>query len=392
MIETRGDRIVSVSANESTPTGAETLEGAVFPAFANTHSHAFHRLLRGVTGEGDFWSWRDVMYEVASQLDPDSYRRIAVAAFREMVAAGYGTVVEFHYLHHQPDGKPYDDPNVMADALADAAIEAGIKLTLLDACYLSGGFGQPPEGVQRRFADADANAWAERASQWRPPLGVVAGAAIHSIRAVDPASASVVAAWSAGRPLHVHLSEQPAENDACLQAYGASPTRVLAEAGVLGPNTTVVHATHLDQTDVALLAGSGASAAICPTTERWLADGIGPTDALAGAGVPLTIGSDSQAVIDPFTEMAALELHQRLVTRTTGTHQEPELVTAGAGNPSAIGRPGPVGLVAGARADMVAIRTDSPRTAGVEPSGLIFAATAADVSAVVMGGRYVGGR
>ncbi|MGA7272447.1 MAG: amidohydrolase family protein, partial [Acidimicrobiia bacterium] len=196
VVETRGDRIVSVSTNGSTQTGAETLEGAVFPAFANTHSHAFHRLLRGITGRGDFWSWRDVMYEVAAQLDPDSYRRVAVAAFREMVAAGYGTVVEFHYLHHQPDGTPYDDPNVMADALADAAVEAGIGLTLLNTCYLSGGFGRPPEGVQRRFADPDAHAWVERASRWRPPQGVVAGAAIHSIRAVDPASASVVAAWS----------------------------------------------------------------------------------------------------------------------------------------------------------------------------------------------------
>jgi formiminoglutamate deiminase len=387
LIETAGDRIVSVSANTDAPDGSEMLEGAGFAGFANTHSHAFHRLLRGIRNRGDFWSWRDAMYEVAAGLDPDSYRRIAVAAFREMVAAGYTTVVEFHYLHHQPDGTPYDDPNVMADALCDAAVEAGIRLTLLDTCYLSAGFGEPPIGVQRRFADRDAHAWVDRVSQWRAPQGVVAGAAVHSIRAVDPESASVVAEWARGRPLHVHLSEQPAENDACRHTYGASPTRVLAGAGILGPDTTVVHATHIDQDDTALLAETGVTAAICPTTERWLADGIGPTGALAAAGVPLTVGSDSQAVIDPFTEMASLEWHQRLATKTTGTHHEPDLIAAGLGNTRAIGRPEPIGLVTGARADLIAVRMDSSRTAGVEPPGLVFAATAADISTVVVGGR-----
>src|SRR5690606_33849017 len=322
----------------------------------------------------DFWSWRDDMYEVAAGLDPDSYRKVAVAVFREMLAAGYTSVFEFHYVHHQPDGTPYDEPNVMAAVLADAALETGIRLTILDTCYLSAGFGLPPEGVQRRFSDGTAQAWLERVDSWNPPAGVGWGAAIHSVRAVNPRQMETVLEWVGDRPLHVHASEQPTENRDCLNHYGHTPIRVLADAGVLGRNTTVVHATHLGDGDVNLLASSGTRAAICPTTERWLADGIGPTGDLAAAGVPLAIGSDSHAVIDPFEEMRLLELHQRLATGRTGTHSPAELIRAGTGGSSI--RPG-------AAADLVAVDPASPRTAGVEPAGLVFAATAADVTRVV---------
>jgi formiminoglutamate deiminase len=288
----------------------------VFPGFVNAHSHVFHRLLRGWVPKrkGDFWSWREAMYEVAAGLDPDSYRKVAVAVYREMLAAGYTTVFEFHYLHHQPDGTPYEEPNVMAAALADAAVETGIRLTILDTCYLSAGFGLPPEGVQRRFSDGSAQAWLERVESWRPPTGVGWGAAIHSVRAVNPRQMESVLDWAGDRPVHIHVSEQPVENRDCLNHYGRTPTRVLADVGALGPNTTAIHATHLGGGDVHLLASSGTTVAVCPTTERWLADGIGPTGELAAAGVPLAIGSDSQAVIDPFEEMRLLELHQRLAS------------------------------------------------------------------------------
>ncbi len=373
----------------ATPTPEDRrLTGVVYPGMANTHSHVFHRLVRGHVepGRGDFWSWRDAMYAAAGGLDPDSLRQTSIATFQEMVAAGYTSVAEFHYLHHQPDGRPYDDPNVMADAIADAAIEAGIRLLLLDTCYLSAGFGQSPEGVQARFADADADAWAARVSAWRPPPGVTLGAAIHSVRAVDGASMETVMEWAAGRPVHVHLSEQDAENEQCLAHLGRTPTQVLSDAGVLGPNTTAVHVTHVDQAAVTLVAESGTSVSMCPTTERWLADGIGPSAALMAAGVALGIGSDSQAVIDPFEEMRLLELHQRLLTGTTGSHDPAQLITAGTGPQASMGAPHPGGIAVGATGDLVEVDITTPRTAGVIPEGLVFAASSADVTTVVVGG------
>lgn len=377
VVGTEGQAIESVTAGQP-PGDATRLEGVVFPGFANTHSHVFHRLLRGVSGRGDFWSWREAMYEVAAGLDPDSYRRVAVATFREMLTAGYTSVDEFHYLHHQPDGTPYRDPNVMADALADAAAETGIRLAVLDTCYLSSGFGAAPEGVQRRFSDGTAQAWAERVSGWSPPPEVEVGASIHSVRAVAPDQIAVVAEWGADRPLHVHLSEQEAENRDCLDHYGRSPTQVLADAGALGPNVTVVHATHVGPSDIGVLAAAGVTASICPSTERWLGDGIGPTAALARAGVRLTIGSDSQAVIDPLEEGRLLELHQRLESGRMGSHDNPSLITAvTAGQRLEPGQP----------ADLVSVSRLTPRTAGVEAGDLVFAATASDVAAVVVGGR-----
>src|SRR3954471_17209793 len=216
-----------------------TVPGLTLPGLANCHSHAFHRALRARTqGErGSFWTWRDQMYRVAEDLTPDSYLALATEVYREMRAAGITAVGEFHYLHHQPDGTPYDDPNEMGRALLAAADEAGIRIRLLDTCYLAAGFGRAPEGVQVRYSDGTADAWAERVTAFDDPR---VGAAIHSVRAVPRDQMSTVAAGAAGGPVHVHLSEQPAENDACLAAYGLTPTAVLAETGVLGPQTTLV--------------------------------------------------------------------------------------------------------------------------------------------------------
>lgn len=381
VVDVEGDTIAHVSTDVTADEDMTALAGVVFPGMANTHSHVFHRLLRGHVTTGDFWSWRNAMYGLAEGLDPDSYRRVAAATYREMVAAGYTSVTEFHYLHHRPDGRSYDDPNVMADALADAAREAGIRLTLLDTCYLSAGFGLPLEGVQRRFSDGSAEAWAERVTNWNPPPGVEVGAAIHSVRAVNPRQMAVVEEWAGSRPLHVHVSEQPAENKECLNHYGRTPTQVLADAGVLRPHVTVVHATHVSTADIDLIAESGATVAICPTTERWLADGIGPTGGLAAAGIRLTIGSDSQAVVDPWEEMRLLELHQRLATGRSGTHPPAALLQAGTAGK---------GLTEGAPADLVRVAHDTPRTAGVDPDGLVFAATNADVAAVIVSGAAAG--
>ncbi|MFZ5871270.1 MAG: formimidoylglutamate deiminase, partial [Actinomycetota bacterium] len=246
------------------------LAGLVLPGFANAHSHAFHRALRGRTHDagGTFWTWRRRMYALAERLDPDSYLALARAAYAEMALAGVTAVGEFHYLHHAPGGGRYDDPNAMAEALRQAAVEAGVRLTLLDTCYLAGGLGAtghlPLDPVQQRFSDGDAASWASRVADLRGDDHLVVGAAIHSVRAVPADQLGTVVDAAAGRPLHVHLSEQPAENDACRAVHGRTPTELLSDAGALGPATTAVHATHLTPGDVRLLGGAATTACFCP--------------------------------------------------------------------------------------------------------------------------------
>lgn len=380
----------------------EHLRGLVLPGFANAHSHAFHRALRGRThgGGGSFWTWRDRMYAVAARLDPDRLHALARATFAEMVLAGFSAVGEFQYVHHRPDGTAHDDPTAMEEALIAAAREAGLRLTLLDTCYLAGGIGQPPSRAQRRFADADAGAWAERAEALRArhagASDVVVGAAVHSVRAVPPSGIATVAAWADrhAAPLHVHVSEQPAENEACLAAHGRTPTRLLADHGALGPRTTAVHATHLDPEDVALLADAGSTVCLCPTTERDLGDGIGPVRDLAAAGVPLAVGTDGHARIDAFEEARSLELDQRLVHQVRGLLPVAGLLGAltDAGHRS-LGVRDAGRLEVGARADLVAVDLASVRTVGARPAdaaaAVVFGAGAVDVTDVLVDGRRV---
>ncbi|MCO1657473.1 formimidoylglutamate deiminase [Pseudonocardia humida] len=372
----------------SAPGAAHRLPGVALPGFANVHSHAFHRALRGRTHDrgGTFWTWRERMYAVAGRLDPDSYRALATAAYAEMALAGVSAVGEFHYLHHGPGGRPYDDPHVMSRALVDAAAAAGVRLTLLDTCYLAGGLDadghRPLEGVQRRFGDGDAHSWAARAA-----AGPAHGVAVHSVRAVPRAALVTVAEVAAGRPLHVHLSEQPAENAACLAAHGLTPTALLESEGLLGPTTTAVHATHLTGADIAALGASGTGACLCPTTERDLADGIGPAVELAVAGAPLSLGSDQHAVVDLVEEARALEMHARLASGERGRFRPDDLLAALTRH-SAIGG-SDAGLAVGAPADLVALRTDTVRTAGADPAQVLLAATAADVDTVLVGGEVV---
>lgn len=404
LVEVAGDRVAGVSTDVPAPAGAVRLGGLVLPGVADAHSHAFHRALRGRThavtspGGGSFWDWRQQMYAVASRLDPDSYHALARAAYTEMALAGVTAVGEFHYVHHGPAGVPYADPNAMAHALVEAARQAGLRITLLDACYLAGGIGQPLEGVQRRFSDGDAWRWAERTEALAAAYGgaddVVVGAAVHSVRAVPAAQIPVVVEWAAGHsaPLHAHLSEQTGENDACLAAYGRTPAAVLDAAGALGPRTTVVHATHPGDGDVALLGGSTSTVCLCPTTERELADGIGPGRRLHEAGSPVALGSDSLAVVDPYEQMRAVEMHERLATRRRGHWTADELLVAATSAGHGCLGWADAGVIApGARADLVAVRTDSVRMAGTGAAldALVHAASAADVTDVVAGGRAV---
>ncbi|GAA1148022.1 formimidoylglutamate deiminase [Kribbella jejuensis] len=381
---------------------ATVLHGLVVPGLANCHSHAFHRALRGrtQTERGTFWTWREQMYSVAAALTPDSYYELAKGVYGEMLLAGITAVGEFHYLHHAPGGRPYDDPNAMGTALIAAARDVGIRIALLDTCYVAGGIDQPLNEVQQRFSDGDASAWASRVARLSGADDVVIGTAAHSIRGVPRDQLGAVASAFPDVPLHVHLSEQAAENEASLAAYGRTPTQVLDEAGFLSGRTSAVHATHLTSVDIGLLGSSATYSCFCPTTERDLADGIGPSVQLRDAGSPLTLGSDSHAIIDLFEEMRAVELNERLATQERGHWSAPELLKAATrdGHRS-LGFEDAGTIHPGARADLVAIRTNTVRTAGTMPtSGIapagaaeaaVFAATAADVSDVVVSGNHL---
>ena len=406
VIDTGADgRITAVrTAVGAPPQGAEPLRGLTLPGLANVHSHVFHRALRGAVqvGSGTFWTWRETMYRVASQLTPESCYALARAVYAEMALAGITCVGEFHYLHHAPGGEPYDDPNAMGHALIAAAAEAGIRITLLDTAYLASGFGrrgrgEPPAQQQLRFSDGTAEAWAERAAGLRADAAHVrTGAAIHSVRAVPARELDTVVEWARERsaPLHVHLSEQTAENDACHEAHGCTPAQLLADHGVFGRRTTAVHATHLTGEDVKLLGGASAGVCMCPTTERDLADGIGPAPRLQREGATLSLGSDSHAVIDLLEEARALELNERLRTRTRGHWTAAQLLRAATEDGhAALGWPESGRLETGMLADFTAVALDSVRTAGALPrtaaETAVFAATAADVRHTVVGGRHV---
>lgn len=405
-VEVDGGRIVGVEAGVTASGGDVRLGGVVLPGLANAHSHAFHRALRGRTHAdgGSFWTWRSGMYALATALTPDLYERLARAVYAEMALGGTTAVGEFHYVHHRADGTPYPasegGPNAMAEALRSAARDAGVHLTLLDTCYLRGGLGpgghEPLAPEQLRFGDGTVAAWARRVdtlrTAWADDGRVLVGAAAHSVRAVTPPELAELARWArqAGAPLHVHLSEQPGENEAALAAFGVTPTRLLHDAGALGPGTTAVHAVHLTDDDVTLLGASGTGVCLCPTTERDLADGIAPGLRLLRAGSPLSVGTDQHVGADVLAEARGVEEHERLATGRRGSFPPATLIElATSAGHAALGRPGAGRIAVGAPADLVAVRLDTVRTAGIDPAQVALVAGAADVSDVVAGGELV---
>lgn len=409
VLEVSGDRITTTTTDVSSPpSDAVRLGGLTIPALANAHSHAFHRALRGRThnDRGTFWTWRDLMYRTAANLDPDNYYRLARATFAEMALAGIGVVGEFHYLHHRQCGASYADPNAMGRALAAAAKDAGIRLTLLDTVYLHGGIdGEATNGYaglrpeQVRFSDGDVNRWTDRVDELVAALSnstSKVGAAVHSVRAVDPSAIEAAAAWARLRdaPLHVHASEQPAENQQCLAAHGLTPIELLNRASGLGPNVTLVHATHASAGDIELIVEAGAQCCLCPTTERDLADGVGPAADLTDAGVGLCVGSDSHAVVDIFEETRAVELDQRTATLRRGVLSAETLATmATSAGYEALGWTDGGTLEPGSLADFATVSLDSVRLAGTDAdnalASVIYSATSADVSHLVVAGEPV---
>ncbi len=363
------------------------------PAMANAHSHAFQLDLRGI-GErlapgDDFWSWRTEMYRLASGHDPESMFEVGSRVYRQMAAAGYGAVGEFHYVHHQPDGHRYDEPNAMAIALAQAAIGCGLEIVLLPAAYHRGGPGAPPDPGQIRFCDPDVGSFLERVDalrSWaaRRP-GVHVGVAAHSVRAVPDGWLSEIACYSDAHGLvrHVHAAEQRRELAECEAEHGCSPIELLHRCGFLGPRTSVVHAIHVDEHDIGRLAASRSIVVTCPTTEGNLGDGWLPGLRYRDAGVRLAIGTDEQVRIDPFEELREMET----LARREGHTRFALLAAAGGdlwGQTVANGR---ASLGLPAEGPQIELNLDRPELAGVAerdlPLALATCASAGVVSAGV---------
>ena len=364
--------------------GAEPIDGIVLPGMVDLHSHAFQRALAGLTQRlaadaASFWTWRDTMYAFAAKITPDQQRVIAAQLYVELLKGGYTSVVEFHYLHHQPDGRPYDEPSVMSLALHEAALETGIGLTLLPVVYMQAGVdGSPLAGAQRRFA-LDPDGWArlsaslDRAFADDPNRRL--GLALHSVRAVP--QAAIAAAVSAAReqpgfmPMHIHLAEQPKEVHDCLERFGRRPLTLLSEAVELDHSWCLVHGTHLTAEELGKVAAAQAVIGLCPTTEADLGDGIFPLGAYLALGGQYGIGSDSNMATDPAGELRLLEQGQRLneLRRVAAASlAQPHCgaaLWAGAlrGGAKAAGRP--VGRVApGVRADLVVLDPTHPSLTG----------------------------
>jgi formimidoylglutamate deiminase len=296
------------------------------PALATAHSHAFQRAMRGDAQrthgatKDDFWSWRTAMYTLADSLDPETIYEISRVAYRELYRAGVRTIGEFHYVHHQPGGEPYDDRTVLADQVIRAALAENLRIGLFRVVYARAGAGRSPEGAQRRFSDpnleqslADIETLASR---WASESNVRIGVAGHSVRAVPPSYWRPIAEFAAARDmvLHAHVAEQPAEIEACLAETGRSPVELLADLGVLGPKFVAVHATHLAPQEASLLGRANAMVCLCPTTERDLGDGLPDVTALRAAGVRLCAGIDSHVMTDPLEDLRCIELGERLRT------------------------------------------------------------------------------
>jgi formimidoylglutamate deiminase len=379
------------------------------PAMVNAHSHAFQLDLRGIAervggaGSGDdFWSWRNAMYRLAGSLDPDSMGAVGRRVYAQMAAAGYGAVGEFHYVVHQPDGTPYDEPNAMAIALAQAAVACGLRIVLLPAAYHRGGFHVPAADGQRRFCDPSVEVFLERAERlraWAEAVdGVSVGVAVHSVRAVPAEWIEAVAEFADRHGLvrHVHACEQRRELEECETEHGCSPIELLHRCGFLGERTSVVHGIHVSPRDIELLARSRTIVVTCPTTEGNLGDGILPALRYRDAGVRLAIGTDQQVRIDPFEEVREMET----LARREGQTRDALLAAAGGdlwgatvanglaslGLPEAEAGGGDGGAEGGGAADQVTIDLDHPDLAGVAEQDLRLAlATCASAGVVARG-------
>jgi formimidoylglutamate deiminase len=389
------------------PTGLPRAPGPVVPGMSNAHSHAFQWAMAGlaeraVHADDSFWSWRQTMYQFVDALDPDQIEAVAAAAYVAMLEAGFTSVAEFHYLHHAPDGTPYDDPAELSLRIAAAGRMAGIGLTLLPVLYAHGGVGGQPAGpAQRRFlGDPDlVLRCRERVASAAPEVRL--GAALHSLRAVTGEQIdALIAALPGDAPVHIHVAEQRAEVEACLQILGARPVAWLADRVELSPRWGLVHATHVDADEVRRAARSGAVAVLCPTTEANLGDGLFPAAAWLGEGGAFAIGTDSHVSVDPAEELRLLEVGQRLIRERRNVLRLGDDGHVGAGLWAAAGRGGASALgresgriAVGCLADLVVLDAEAPRLAGRSRAWAVdtwvMAGGAALVREVWVAGRQV---
>ena len=402
------DGILRADAGGAEPQVA--LDGLVLPGIANLHSHAFQRAMAGRAerrgpSADSFWTWRETMYALAARVTPEALFDTAAQLYLEMLEAGYTRVCEFHYLHHQADGRPHAEPAAMAQALIAAAREVGIGLTVLPTLYCHGGFDRRPLSPrQARFGhDVDAFLRLVQSLRAEQDAQLRVGIAFHSLRAVDEdAMRTVLAALDDDptMPVHLHIAEQTAEVDECLALRGARPVRWLLDRFEVGPRWTLVHATHLDAGEVRDLARSGATVAICPTTEGNLGDGFFPLVDYQAAGGRWGIGSDSHVSISPVEELRWLEYGQRLLHRArnlAATAERPgsgeslfAACAASAGNASGV----PAGeLLVGQRADLLVLDASALEFARLAPAQRLDAWLLASqrplVRDVHVGGRRV---
>ncbi len=404
------DGVIESVAPASPREGAEAAGGPLVPAMPNLHSHAFQRAVAGRTGhagtsgEDSFWSWRQAMYAFLERLDPDAFEAIAAQTYVEMAKAGYGAVAEFHYVHHDPAGHPYADRAEMARRILAAARTGGVPLTLLPVYYAHGGFdGEPPSPAQRRFVMStdEFAALGESLRSDARAQSAVLGVAPHSLRAVTPAELGrVLAAAPQGAPVHIHVAEQTREVEQCVAWSGRRPVEWLIEHQGVDARWCLVHATHMVEREVHALAASGAVAGLAPTTEADLGDGTFAGVAYATAGGRWGVGSDSNAIVDPFAELRQLEYSQRLFWRrrnlmdhggdaSIGTAMWLAAARAGA---QACGRP--TGAIeTGAHADLVVLDGDDPALVGhpgvTALDAAIFGPCRRPVRHAMLAGRWV---
>jgi formiminoglutamate deiminase len=372
----------------------------VMPGLATAHSHAFQRALRGrtqrrATEAGSFWSWRGLMYALATHLDADDIYEISRFAYSELAMSGVTAVGEFHYVHHAPDGQPYAERILLADAVIRAARDVGLRIALIRTAYFRAGYMKSLEPAQKRFCDPDPESIIRDVESLRARYAddphVKIAVAAHSIRAatIDQTRALAQYAKVHDLPFHMHIAEQRAEIDECLAEYGKRPVELLAESGILSPNFVGIHATHLSDHEIKALGESQSFVCLCRTTERDLGDGLPQTADLVSAGVRLCVGVDSHAGPDAFEEIRAVELDDRSRTETRHTVADAEtLLQIGAQNGYTA-----IGMRDYASEDKVYLNANDPSLAGISDDlladAVIFGATPRAVDEVMVGGRTI---
>jgi formimidoylglutamate deiminase len=401
--------MIASVASDAARDGAEHTPGIAVPGVPNLHSHAFQRAMAGLAERrgpqaDSFWTWREVMYRFLAQLSPDDVEAIAAFADMEMLEAGFTTVGEFHYLHHDVDGRPYADIGEMAARIAAASRDTGIGLTLLPSFYAYSGFGgAPPTDGQRRFIN-DPDRFLRLLERTRAIGAQLPGARVgiapHSLRAVTPETLRTVCAACPDGPIHIHAAEQVKEVEESIAWLGARPVEWLIDNAAIDARWCLIHATHTTEGEVRAFAASGATAGLCPLTEASLGDGIFPGADYLAAGGAFGIGSDSNIQIDAAAELRQLEYAQRLAHRSRNvmtTHESEStgrrlLTSAWHGGARALQQP--IGAIAeGRRADIVVLDANHPDLAARRGDqwldAWIFAAGRDAMRSVVAGGQKV---